>query len=73
MAAQSGGKEAEMLSDLIVVLQNAKTAAEKEKAYRQLEKVGMDRMTADIIAAEMEDSDEIQSKNQRNALWRGNR
>lgn len=48
-----------MLSDLIVVLQNAKTAAEKEKAYRQLEKVGMDRMTADIIAAEMEDSDEI--------------
>ena len=52
MAAQSGGKEAEMLSDLIVVLQNAKTAAEKEKA-------GMDRMTADIIAAEMEDSDEI--------------
>ena len=59
MAAQSEGKEAEMLSDLIVVLQNAKTAAEKEKAYRQLEKVGMDRMTADIIAAEMEDSDEI--------------
>ena len=59
MAAQSGGKEAEMLSDLIVVLQNAKTAAEKEKAYRQLEKVGMDRMTAYIIAAEMEDSDEI--------------
>ncbi len=38
-----------MLSDLIMNL----LAAEKEKAYTQLERVGMDRMTAGIVAAEM--------------------
>lgn len=42
-----------MLSDLIMDLIAAKTAAEKEKAYRQLERAGMDRMTARIVAAEM--------------------
>lgn len=48
-----------MLSDLIIALRSAKTAEEKEKAYCQLERVGMDRMTADIVAAEMEGADEV--------------
>ena len=48
-----------MLSDLIMALRSAKTAEEKEKAYRQLERGGMDRMTADIVAAEMEGADEV--------------
>lgn len=48
-----------MLSDLIIALRSAKTAEEKEKAYRQLERVGMDKMTADIVAAEMEGADEV--------------
>lgn len=52
-----------MLADLIMALRAAKTAEEKEKAYRQLERVGMDRMTANIVAAEMEGTNEIQSKN----------
>lgn len=52
-----------MLSDLIIALRSAKTAEEKEKAYRQLEQVGMDRMTANIVAAEMEGANAIQSKN----------
>lgn len=53
-----------MLNDLIMDLRAANTAAEKEKAYRRLEQVGMDRMTADIVAAEMEGNDEVQCQDQ---------
>lgn len=42
-----------MLEDMVRELVNARTPKEKEKAYRKLERVGMDRMTADIIADEM--------------------
>ena len=38
-----------MLSDMIVAVMNAKTPKEKEKAYRQLERVGMDRMTVNVL------------------------
>lgn len=41
-----------MLFDLIMDLLTAGDAKEKEKAYRRLEKVGMDRMTADTLAKE---------------------
>lgn len=41
-----------MLSDLITDLIRAKTPKEKEAAYRQLEKLGVDRITADVIADE---------------------
>ncbi len=44
-----------MLSDLIIDLITAKTEKEREIAYRNLEKVGVDRMTADLIAREMLD------------------
>lgn len=41
-----------MLSDLLMNLVTAADQHDKEQAYRQLEKVGVDRMTADIMAAE---------------------
>lgn len=44
-----------MLSDMIVDLITAKTEKERETAYKNLEKVGVDRMTADLIAREMKD------------------
>ena len=37
-----------MLSDLITDLIRAKTPKEKEAAYRRLEKLGVDRFTADV-------------------------
>ena len=44
-----------MLSDLIVNLINANTEEELETAYRNLEKVGVDRYTALLLAREMLD------------------
>jgi hypothetical protein len=42
-----------MLSDMIADLITAKTEKERETAYKNLEKVGVDRMTADLLAREM--------------------
>ena len=42
-----------MLSDLITDLIRAKTPKEKEAAYRRLERLGVDRITADIAAEEL--------------------
>ena len=42
-----------MLIDLIEALADAFTAQEKEKAYRDLEKIGMDRRTADFLLMEL--------------------
>ncbi len=44
-----------MLSDMIADLITAKTEKERETAYKNLEKVGVDRMTADLLAREMKD------------------
>ena len=44
-----------MLSDMIADLITAKTEKERETAYRNLENVGVDRMTADLLAREMLD------------------
>lgn len=41
-----------MLFELIMDLLTAGDAFEKEQAYRRLEKVGVDRRTADVMAAE---------------------
>ena len=41
-----------MLMDLVMALVTAVGKAEKERAYRNLEKVGVDRRTADVMAAE---------------------
>ena len=41
-----------MLSDLIDDLVWADCPQEKEAAYRRLEKLGVDRITADVIADE---------------------
>lgn len=41
-----------MLGDLIEELVNAKDKDEKEKVFRELEKVGMDRITAICLARE---------------------
>ena len=41
-----------MLMDLVMALVEAVDQKDKEKAYRKLEKVGVDRKTADIMAAE---------------------
>ena len=41
-----------MLMDLVMDLVEAVDPKDKEKAYRRLEKVGVDRKTADIMAAE---------------------
>lgn len=41
-----------MLSDMIDDLVQADCQQEKEAAYRQLEKLGVDRITADVIADE---------------------
>jgi hypothetical protein len=43
-----------MLADLIDNLRAAKTDKEKERAFRDLERVGMDRFTAAATAAEIE-------------------
>ena len=44
-----------MLSDMIADLITEKTEKERETAYKNLEKVGVDRMTADLLAREMLD------------------
>ena len=41
-----------MLMDLVMALVEAVDPKDKERAYRRLEKVGVDRKTADIMAAE---------------------
>lgn len=41
-----------MLFDLIMDLLTAGDQKEKERAYRRLEKFGVDRRTADVMAAE---------------------
>lgn len=41
-----------MLSDMIDDLVRADCPQEKEAVYRQLEKLGVDRITADVIADE---------------------
>lgn len=41
-----------MLSDMIDDLVRADCPQEKKAAYRQLEKLGVDRITADVIADE---------------------
>lgn len=41
-----------MLMDLVIDLVQAVDPKEKERAYRRLEKVGVDRATADVMAAE---------------------
>ena len=45
-------EEAGVLSDMIDDLVRADCPQEKEAAYRQLEKLGVDRITADVIADE---------------------
>lgn len=42
-----------MLADLLKALAEAGNKNEKEKVYRNLERVGMDRMTANVLVAEM--------------------
>ncbi len=42
-----------MLSDMFAELIQAKTPEEREKAFRNLEKVGVDRATAIAVAEEM--------------------
>lgn len=44
-----------MLSDMIADLITAKTEDELETAYRNLERVGVDRWTALLLAREMKD------------------
>lgn len=41
-----------MLMDLVMDLVQAVDPKEKERAYRHLERVGVDRATADVMAAE---------------------
>ena len=48
-----------MLSDMISALAKATTEKEKERAYRKLEKMGMDRMSANIVVREMKKRGEI--------------
>lgn len=41
-----------MLMELVMELVTATDTKEKERAYKKLEKVGVDRMTADVMAQE---------------------
>ena len=43
------------LNDAIMDVVRAKTPQEREKAYRFLEKVGMDRMTVNAVISDMRD------------------
>lgn len=47
-----------MLRDLLLALKNAKTQRIMEIAYRNLEKVGVDRNTARILVRELEEDDD---------------
>lgn len=40
-----------MLTDLLAALAGAKNNKEKERAYKDLERMGMDRRTADFLVA----------------------
>lgn len=40
-----------MLTDLLAALAGTKSSKEKERAYKDLERVGMDRRTADFLVA----------------------
>ena len=42
-----------MLRDMLRNLANAETKKEQEKAFKELEKVGMDRRTALMLVAEL--------------------
>ena len=42
-----------MLQDLVNQLLRAKTQKERERAYRSLERVGVDRRTARMMVSEM--------------------
>lgn len=42
-----------MLYELIKAVLTARTPQEREKAYRKLQKLGIDRLTANVLAAEM--------------------
>ena len=42
-----------MLQDLLEALRDAKTEKEIERAYKNLEKVGMDRITARLLVKEI--------------------
>ena len=44
-----------MLNDLLWALYTARTDKEKSKAFKNLEKVGMDRRTASMMVNEMTD------------------
>lgn len=41
------------LNDMIMEVVRAKDDKEREKAYRRLEKVGMDRMTVNVVIRDM--------------------
>lgn len=56
------GQKQDMLSDLINDLVAAKTAEEKERAYRNLEAVGMDRMTSDYVVRSMKKGETVCGK-----------
>ena len=47
-----------MLKDLLLALKNAKTQRIAEIAYRNLEKVGVDRNTARILVRELDGEDD---------------
>lgn len=47
-----------MLTDLLIALKNAKTQRIAEIAYRNLEKVGVDRNTARILVRELDEEDD---------------
>ena len=47
-----------MLTDLLLALKNAKTQRIAEIAYRNLEKVGVDRNTARILVRELDEEDD---------------
>lgn len=51
-----------MLDDMIQALIDAKTDKEKAKAYRNLEKVGMDRITANMLVDEIKRKEKANGK-----------
>lgn len=48
-----------MLMELVMDLVEAVDPQDKERAYRRLERVGVDRATADIMAAEFYKDQEV--------------
>ena len=51
-----------MLLEMVMDLVTASDPEDKERAYRQLEKAGVDRRTADVMAAEFERLREVGGK-----------